>query len=404
MKTHEIKLINGEIAKIIDTDKFKVLKSKEYNFYFNKETGFFVRFGLGDYTNKKRKLSKLELEIYLMWCNIWKTKFNIQEFALDLDTDGNDRLFLPNIADIEISTRCKGVSINGSRPSPCKMCYKSNTNNGIYMTTENFINIADKLSPLCSQIALGIGNIDQPNLFEIMDVCLEKGIIPNITINGYGMTTEIYDKLAERCGAISVSYYDKDLCFDAIHELATIRNMKQINIHAYTAENSFETVLQLIDDLQTDERVKNMNAVVLLQAKIRGNAKINNHTQLSQEKFNILSQKLLKSGILYGSDSCGAFKTLESFKNEPNIKDMEASVMSCESSIESCYINVNGDYFPCSFSEGIDSNGLNWVNGLSVLDCNNFFEDIWFHERTRQFSESVLECRKCKKSCPIFEI
>lgn len=406
-KETKIKLADGSIALVVDQDNIKVLRSPRYNFFFNRSNGMFVRWGN---SNKELpsdyRVSSFEAKLYKIWSTIYGADVvgGFIPFVQNLQDDGDDMVFLPNIADIEISTKCIGVSINGTMPSPCKMCYKSNTNNGKYMSTDDFAKIIDKLSPTCAQVALGIGNIDQPNLFDIMDVCINKNVVPNITINGYGMTDDLYDKLSTRCGAISVSFYDKDLCFNTIHELATVRGMSQVNIHAYIADETYESVLQLIDDLQKDDRVKNMNALVLLQAKIKGNAKINNHKQLSQEKFNILSQKLLKSGITYGSDSCGAFKTLESFKNEPNVKELEDSVISCESTIESCYINVDGDYFPCSFSEGVDSNGLNWKTGLSVLKCDNFFEDIWFNERTRQFSKSVLECRKCKKSCPIYEI
>lgn len=403
-KTYEIELINGEVATIKDNDEYKALMSTDYNFLFNKVTGDFYRWGHNSTKPEKKKVDGDDMTVYLIWNFIWGKKFDVHEFMWDLETDGDDTIFLPNIADIEISTKCEGVSIKGSSATPCKMCYKSNTNNGKYMSTDDFIKIIEFIKIPITQIALGIGNIDQPNLFEIMDVCIERGIVPNITINGYGMTDELYDKLAYRCGAISISYYDKDLCFDAIYELATLRGMKQVNIHAYTSENSYETILQLIDDLQTDERAKDMSAVVLLQAKLKGNALLNGHKQLSQEKFNIISQKLLKSGLNYGSDSCGAFKTLESFKDEPNIEDIEESVMSCESTIESCYIDVEGNYYPCSFSQGVDSNGLNWKEGLSVLDCDDFIKDIWFNERTREFSEHVLECRKCKKSCPIYEI
>ena len=41
-KTHELELINGEIALINDNNEYKALKSTDYNFLFNKKTGFFV--------------------------------------------------------------------------------------------------------------------------------------------------------------------------------------------------------------------------------------------------------------------------------------------------------------------------------------------------------------------------
>ena len=80
---------------------------------------------------------------------------------------------------------------------------------------------------------------------------------------------------------------------------------------------------------------------------------------------------------------------------------MEVNAESCESAIYSMYIDVKGDFYPCSFSTEVE----NWKdNGLSVLKCNDFIKDIWFNEKTRKFSEGVIKCRNCKQSCSIFEI
>lgn len=405
---YEIVLIDGSIAKIKDTKHYKALKSEEYNFFFNKETGFFVRWGKSN-SIKNTKISKQKIELYMIWTNIWKEKFNQKQFFSDLDTDGNEEISLPEILDFEVSTKCSGPRIkdengNYTKAAPCKFCYKSNNNRGKYMSTEDFTKVIDKMPPSLCQIALGIGNVNQPNLFEMMDICIEKGIVPNLTVNGDRMTDEILDGLASRCGAIACSYYDKDLTFNTVYELATVRKMKQINIHFFLAEETFEKGMQLIDDAKTDPRMKDLNAIVFLSAKLRGNAEKNNYHILSQEKYNEISMKALESGISVGMDSCSAQKTLIAYKDLPNYDIIEQSVEPCESSVFSTYINSEGIYFPCSFSEGIEYAPGDWRNGISVLECDDFLKDVWYNAKTRIFAKEVLNCRNCKKSCPIFNI
>jgi MoaA/NifB/PqqE/SkfB family radical SAM enzyme len=344
------------------------------------------------------------MDLYVLWCNVWKEKFDIKQFIGDLETDGSVTNSAPEILDFEVSTKCAGPTINGKKAKPCSFCYKSNTNNGKYMTTENFKKVIDVMPNSLMQCALGIGNVDQPNLFEMMDYLIEKGIKPNLTINGDRLTSEILDKLAERCGAIACSYYDKDLTFNAVHELATIRGMKQVNIHYFLSEETFEQGLQLIEDAQTDPRMKNINAIVFLSAKLRGNAEKNNYHLLSQEKYNIISKKALESKISVGMDSCSAQKTLISFKDLDNFKLIEQSVEPCESTLYSTYINSDGIFYPCSFSEGIEYAPGDWRNGINVLECKDFMKEIWFNKKTKTFSNEVIKCRDCGKSCAIFEI
>ena len=408
-KISKIELIDGSIATIKDTENYKALKSEDYNFFFNKKDGFFVRFGKGTPRKKGDKTTKQELDLYVLWCNIWGEKFEPMQFLGDLNTDGSETLSLPEILDFEVSTKCAGPQIkddfgNYKKASPCKFCYKSNNNKGKYMSTEDFTTVIEKFPTSLCQVALGIGNVDQPNLFDLMDVCLDRGIKPNLTINGDRMTKEIFDGLSERCGAIACSYYDKDLTFNAVYELATIRKMKQINIHFFLSEETFEKGVQLIEDAKTDPRMKDLNAIVFLSAKLRGNAKKNDFHILSQEKYNIIAKKALESGVSVGMDSCSAQKTLLAYKDLPNYKQIEQSVEPCESTLYSTYINSDGDFYPCSFAEGIEYAPGDWQNGISVLECNDFLKDVWFNNKTKTFSNEVIKCRECGKSCAIFEI
>jgi len=141
--------------------------------------------------------------------------------------------------------------------------------------------------PTLTQIAFGIGDIgSNPDFFKIMEYCRNNGytyVIPNVTINGHKLTDEYADKLAEICGAVSVSMYDpKDICYDAVKKL-TDRGMKQINIHRLVAEETFNSCLEVMLDSLEDERLKALNAIVFLSLKPIGNR--NNLNKLGTEKF-----------------------------------------------------------------------------------------------------------------------
>jgi radical SAM protein with 4Fe4S-binding SPASM domain len=85
----------------------------------------------------------------------------------------------------------------------------------------------------------------------------------------------------------------------------------------------------------------------------------------------------------------------------PEYDYMRTYIEPCEAGGKySSYLNVNSDYFPCSFTEGNDE----WKNGLNVRDCDDFMKDIWFNKKTQNFGNTVEKCRKCNIGCPIYEI
>jgi MoaA/NifB/PqqE/SkfB family radical SAM enzyme len=403
----KIKLFDGTFGELMITPLVKAFKSEKYNYLFFKENGEFYRWGSPENHETPKKLKNPRyLDIYSIWVSLWgkENVLKFKEFLTSLEDDGDLDYSVPEILDFEISTKCAGVKLEGQKASPCAFCYKSNNNTGSYISTEDYIKVIDKVGQTITQIALGIGNIDQPNLWEIMDATIDRGIVPNITINGDRMTDEYFDNLSEKCGAVAISYYDKDLTFNAIHELATKRGMKQINIHFFLAEETFEKGMQLIDDVENDPRAKDLNAIVFLSAKLRGNAEKNDYHILSQEKYNIISRKALDAKVGVGMDSCSAQKTLISYEYLDNFNQMKDYIEPCESAIFSSYVNKDGYYFPCSFAEGIEFAPGDWTEGISVLDCDDFLEDIWYVEKTKTFADEVKRCRDCGKSCAIFEI
>jgi len=418
MKETKIKLFNGETAVIRDTENYKALKSEDYNFYFNKKNGYFVRWGLGNYNDKiKKTINKEEMSLYLMWSSIWKEKFDIKEFIADLDTDGSLELGMPEIADIEISTSCHGVSIQGKKASPCQFCYKSNIprkNGEGNMTLETFKKVFEKITKIetIGQIAFGITDIDaNPDMWKIFEYTRKNGVIPNVTINGDRMTSELYDKLASVNGAVAVSVYDIDKSYNSIYELATVRGMKQINIHYMISSDRYETAIEIMKDIKTDYRLKDLNAIVFLSLKPKG--KKNKETRLSDDKFKELVDYALDNNISMGFDSCSQVKFIKSIKNRPEYNQMEQSAESCESSIYSLYINSgevdeNGisdpKFYPCSFSENLKDAPGDWTNGISILKSDDFIKDVWFNDKVRKFHAVTVENKTKCVACPMYHI
>lgn len=354
----------------------KYVASQKYNYVFDKQTGFFARWG--------------------------KTK-----------NDDPIMAPAPEIADIEVTTKCSGI--NGKL---CPFCYKSNSPNGKNMSFETFKKIIDTLPhkeiindkkeiikiPLLTQVALGVDSKAEsnPDLWKMMQYCREKGIIPNVTVAQ--ITNEVADKLAHYCGAVAVSRYDnKDVCYDAVKKL-TDRGMTQINIHSMIASETFDNALETLKDKLTDPRLEKLNAIVFLSLKQKGRG--TNFTPLSQDKFKQLVDFAMDNKIGIGFDSCSAYKFLKSIENSDNFEKMAMYSEPCESSLFSTYFNVDGHFFPCSFSEGEGD----WKEGLDIVKCKDFSEDIWYHDKTISFRKKLLNTNvKLKnkvncRECPLFKI
>lgn len=359
-KGYKIKLADGTDSLLIKNSKQTRLISKDYNFMFNKADGFFARWGATQ------------------------------------EDDGKLELGLPEIADIEIAEVCEGVPGIG----PCAFCYKSNTGfKGTNMSLETFKTIFDKLPPTITQIAFGCGTLRRhPEMWDIFQYSKDNGVTPNLTINGDVDDVE-FDKIAEMCGACAVSIYDKELSYDAIKKL-TDRGMTQVNIHYMISEETSQKAYEIMDDIKTDPRLEKLNALVFLSLKPKGRS-VNRFNALSQDNFDDLVAYALDKKVPFGFDSCSAQKVMKYIdKQDGKLDGLKDHVEPCESTLYSMYVDVKGDFYPCSFSPETD----NWEEGLSVLECDNFINDIWNHDKTKQFRDGVISCRGCGKSCSIYEI
>jgi hypothetical protein len=347
---------------IIENSKLKFCKSLDYNYVFNKEDGFFARWG--------------------------KTKEDDPNYAP-----------APEIADIEVTTKCNGVTGINGKPSVCKFCYKSNTANGHNMSFETFKNIFHKLPINLTQIAFGADShaTSNPDLFKMMEYCRNNDynkVVPNITVAE--ISEETADLLAKYCGAVAVSRYDnKNICYDTVNML-TSRGMDQINIHHLVAKETYCQLMETLNDILTDPRLKKLNAIVLLSLKQCGRG--SNYNILSQEKFNHLLEFAFSNNITIGFDSCSCHRFLDCVKNKDNYEKIKLFSEPCESTLFSIYISAEGKFYPCSFCENIE----NYEDyEIDMINCDDFINDVWMSEKAMNFRKKLLDN---DRACPVYKI
>jgi hypothetical protein len=347
---------------LFENDKVKILRSPDYNYNFNKKNGYFERWG-----------------------------------AEEKD-DPSYSPFGPEILDLEISSgKCSGN---------CHFCYKQNgINEQEYnMTFEQFKVIFDKMPKVLTQIAYGLCDMHtNPDTFKMMQYAREYGVIPNFTTNGKDVTDCVAELSARLCGALAVSIVDKEKSYNAIKlfsdtvkRLGDKATLKQINIHQLLSMETFEKAKQIVVDVATDPRLKNVNAIVFLQYKHK-NPNSPFHSMLDPIKYRELVDHCEKYKVNYGFDSCSCGLFMSSVKDHKNYEMFKQVSEPCESGIFSAYTNCKGVYFPCSFCEEMGE----WKDGVDILNCVDFVKDIWNNECLITFRNNLL---KNGRKCPMYDI
>lgn len=362
-----------------EDEKLKNVKSSEYNYTFNKANGFFARWG---------------------------------------KTLEDDPIFSPfgcEILDMEI---CAGECLGN-----CDFCYKCNGSNlpPNNMTLDTFKSIIQKVPNILTQIAFGITDIyANPDFFDIMKHSRKLDIIPNYTCHGLDVDKKAVELTAKYCGAVAISFLDKERTFGAIEDF-TSAGMNQVNIHFMLSKETFDDALKLAKELTEDDRTKKLNAVVFLQYKSKGEQPDLYTPVKEATKYAKLIETYKQHKINIGFDSCsapvylqGAMLNEMNQKNEIKSEEEIASKMKrlatfvepCESGLFSLYCNVDGLFYPCSFIE--DEKG--WEQGLELK--SNFLKDIWYHPRMVEWRNTLLKTTEnCNclfqnncRTCPIYDL
>lgn len=349
-------------------------KNNEFNMYFRKSDGFTAKWG--------------------------KT----------FDDDPAFNPFGNEIADIEITKACRGIrNKKDGKRVPCPCCYKSNSSKGTYMNFETFKKIFDTMnvSKTMTQIAFGVdaeaSEKLNPDIWKIFEYAKNNNVTPNVTVAD--ITPYTAEKIVSLCGACAVSVYraNKNCCYDSIKLLSEeiIKQGKKdfkINIHALVSSETYDFLYEVINDIKTDERLKNLYAIVFLSLKQKGRGEFFN--KVSDDQFKKLVNTCFDEKITFGFDSCSANKFLyaiQDFDAEKK-KILESSTESCESCMYSMYINDKGEFFPCSFMEKEGE----WKNGIDMNNVSDFIDEVWNEKKVTEWRSSAIQeiscsgCNKCK--------
>jgi uncharacterized protein YukE len=343
-------------------NRVKVLRSESYNYQFDYENGTFYRWG--------------------------KT----------FEDDPRRSPFGPEILDCEITTGCKGIGEIGGNRKLCQYCYKSNTPQGENMSLTTFQEVFKKIdiNHTITQVALGLDSTCEMNqdLWKICDWLRERRVVPNGTVAD--LSPEIASKIAASWGACAVSYHDNWSVFNqTVYNLVEAKKqpgstLKQVNCHYMICEETYDDCIELFHHVKTDPMLAGLNAIVLLSLKKCGRAKSGPFTQLSEDKFKKLVDLALDYNIQIGFDSCSEPKFLRAIKGRPNYDEMEMLAEPCESfAAFSSYVNVRGEYYPCSFCEDL-------MNGVDILRTESFIDNIWNGDTMMALNyESEMKGREC---------
>jgi len=325
--------------KVLVTGNYKSVRSPKYNYTFDKLTGLFLRWG--------------------------ETP----------DDDPAMSPFGPEIADIEIST--------GDCSGGCPWCYKSNGDGfGEHMSAETFEQVLDDLPDTITQVALGITDADaNPYFIDILKACRDRGIVPNYTTSGFGLTEEIEKATYVYGGAVAVSVYPHNMgtAFDTICRFIKL-GMEQVNIHLLFHATNKPFVNKVLEAARS---IEGLNAVVLLGLKPKGGAE--GWKPMDQETF---SDIVSSSKVRLGFDSCSSPK-FEAWAKANGREDQLVFAERCESSLFSTYVNVHGDAYPCSFAEGHQD-----VKPTSV-------KGAWHSDEFIKFRERLLANNR---ECPLYNV
>lgn len=394
---------------MMETDKVKTVYSNEYNSFFDKETGFFARWGA---TKDENPLYApmpeiLDLEISAGKCmgkcpECYKCNGAVEE--VHNMTFAEFRNIFHKVAKTKVVTTFKSgfppikADVNDSFGDFYSKEDIINKVKEIYTNPDDIKEIKVYNEGLLQQIAFGICDIGtNPDFFKMLKYCREFDVIPNYTCHALDMNEEYAKETAKYCGAVAISVYNKDKSYNAVDMLHK-SGLRQINFHTIAHDKSYNKILSIIDDLTTDERIKGkVKAVVLLKYKPKGNG-VGKFNHLTDEQYRNIIKYAEEKGINIGFDSCSAHAYLRVIKDDKDFDKKSMCAEPCESACFSSYINHKGEFFACSFCEG--EKGI-WENGISVLDNYDFEKDVWNAEKTAKFRDILL---KNQRKCPMFKL
>ncbi|EPT9147951.1 TPA: radical SAM/SPASM domain-containing protein [Proteus mirabilis] len=297
----------------------------------------------------------------------------------------------PELMDISITNWCdKG----------CSFCYKSSTNRGKHMSLNDYKLIINQAAEIGTfQVALGGGNPNQhPDFIEILEYTKLKGIVPNYTSNGRGLSDEIIEATKRCCGAVAISAYPPyDETEQSLQKLLSAG--VKVNLHFILDAYSIDTAISWLKE--PPEFLIGINAVIFLNYKPSGRKifedKLLRNSDRLDEFFRLATSS--KRKLKVGFDACCVSGVFARTNASPVMVD------ACDAARFSLYVSEDLKVYPCSFQSGLESG--------DTLNEDTSLVDIWTKSANMQsfrdyFSsdrcgKSCSHMSTCKNGCPIFE-
>ncbi|MCU8045734.1 MULTISPECIES: radical SAM/SPASM domain-containing protein [unclassified Shewanella] len=296
----------------------------------------------------------------------------------------------PELMDISITNWCdKG----------CSFCYKSSTSRGKHMSLDDYKLIINQAAEMGTfQVALGGGNPNQhPDFIEILEYTKLKGIVPNYTSNGRGLSDEVLEATKRCCGAVAISAYPPyDETEQSLQKLLSAG--VKVNLHFILDAHSIDTAISWLKE--PPEFLMGINAVIFLNYKPSGRKvfedKLLRNSDRLDEFFRLAtsSERKLKVGF----DACCVSGVFARTNASPVMVD------ACDAARFSMYVSEDLKVYPCSFQSGLESG--------DTLDEDTSLVDIWTKSANMQSFRDYFSSDRCggcnhmstcKNGCPIFE-
>lgn len=296
----------------------------------------------------------------------------------------------PELIDISITNWCdKG----------CAFCYKSSTKHGTHMRFSDYKMIIDQAAKMGTfQVALGGGNPNQhPDFIHILEYTKLKGIVPNYTTNGRGLSVEVLDATKKYCGAVAISAYPP---YDETEQnLSKLISMGiKVNLHFILDAHSIDTAISWLTE--PPEFLSGINAIIFLNYKPSGRkifeGRMLRNSGRLDEFFKLATSA--KRKLKVGFDACCVSGVFARTNAIPLMVD------ACDAARFSMYVSEDLGVYPCSFQSGIEPG--------DILNEDTSLLDIWTKSANMQSFRKYFSSNRCDgcnhrstcmNGCPIFE-
>lgn len=267
------------------------------------------------------------------------------------------------------------------------------------MALSNYKRVIDEAADMGTfQVALGGGNPNQhPDFVEILNYTRSKGIVPNYTTNGRGLTDDILAATRRNCGAVAVSAYPPYRETAETISLLTSNSIKT-NVHFIVDSESVGTAIDWLRD--PPEFLRGINALIFLNYKPSGRKifeeKLLRHSDRLGEFFKLATSTDAKLKV--GFDACCVSGVFARTNASATLVD------ACDAGRFSLYVAEDMKVYPCSFQSGL-------VEGDMLTDDTSLL-DIWHRsENVRSFRRYFASDRcggcshrtTCMNGCPLFD-